>query len=381
MRRNSHWIVLLAGILPLLAVGCGGDDDPSSPPEDPNWHALPGLNNLVTELVVYDGDLIAGGFFKQAGGVSANGVARWDGDSWNPLGEGVQGGLSDLGGILSMTVYEGNLVVAGFFDRAGDASANNVAQWDGAGWSALGSGISVTSLQDGPFCMAVHDGSLYVGGSFLDAGAVAVQHIARWDGTSWHAVGEGVSGTLTPGVGSMVLYRGDLVAGGNFSTIDGIDVAHIARWDGVSWDSLESGIEGHQDSVVVVAQAVLGENLYAGGVFRRAGGVAAANLARWDGSVWTPLGSGTDGRVEALCRYGNDLIAGGTFTRAGFESVGHIARWNGTSWSALGRGVAGGLGGMTVVSSFVVFDGSLIVGGNFTTAGGKSVGYIARWEN
>jgi hypothetical protein len=379
MHRHNYSILFLAAVVPLLAAGCG--DDPSSPPEDPNWHPLPGLNNLVTELVVYDGDLIAGGFFTRVGGVSASGIARWDGSSWSPIGEGLQGGLSDLGGVLSMVVYEGHLVVAGFFDHAGGVPANNIAQWDGSVWSALGSGISVASLQDGLFSMAAHDGSLYVGGSFLDAGSVPVHHIARWDGGAWHAAGDGVSGTQTPGVGSMALYQGDLVAGGNFSSIDGVDADHIARWNGVSWAPLGTGIEGHQDSVVVVAQTVLGDNLYAGGVFRKAGGVAASNLACWDGAAWSPLGPGTNDRVEALCRYGNDLIAGGTFTRAGLESVGCIARWNGASWSGLGQGVAGGLGGMTVVSALVVFDGSVIVAGNFTTAGGKSAGYIARWED
>jgi hypothetical protein len=381
MRRNNRWTALLIGVAPLLVVGCGGDDSPTSPIEDPNWHALPALNNLVAELTVYDGDLIAGGFFSRAGNVTANGIARWDGDSWSPLGEGLRGGLADLGGVLAMTTYDGNLVVGGLFSQAGDVLASNIAQWDGTTWSALGSGIQVTSLQDGPFCMAVHNGSLYVGGSFLDAGGVAVRHIARWDGVSWHAVGDGVSGTPVPALGSMVVHGGDLFVGGSFTMIDDVAARYIARWDGTSWSSLGSGLGEHPDSTMVVAQAVLGDDLFAGGVFRTAGGQAASNVARWDGGSWTPLATGTDDRVEVLCSYGGDLIAGGTFARAGQGTARRIARWDGATWSPLGSGVGGGLSGLTVVSALAVFDESLIVAGNFTIAGGKSVGYIARWED
>src|SRR5215469_6584447 len=33
-------------------------------------------------------------------------------------------------------------------------------------------------------------------------------------------------------------------------------------------------------------------NLYAGGMFLHAGGINVSNVAKWNGSSWTPLGSG-----------------------------------------------------------------------------------------
>jgi hypothetical protein len=38
--------------------------------------------------VLYDdnGTLVAGGLFRYAGGILSNGVARWDGQRWWPLG-------------------------------------------------------------------------------------------------------------------------------------------------------------------------------------------------------------------------------------------------------------------------------------------------------
>src|SRR6185503_18691424 len=64
-----------------------------------------------------------------------------------------------------------------------------------------------------------------------------------------------------------------------------------------------------------------GPALYAGGAFTTAGGVSARHVARWDGSSWTPLGSGTSSTVLALAVHddggGPALYAGGEFTTAG----------------------------------------------------------------
>ena len=38
---------------------------------------------------IYDDELIAGGLFTAAGGVSANKIARWNGTTWAPLGAGM----------------------------------------------------------------------------------------------------------------------------------------------------------------------------------------------------------------------------------------------------------------------------------------------------
>jgi hypothetical protein len=67
--------------------------------------------------------------------------------------------------------------------------------------------------------------------------------------------------------------------------------------------------------------------LIAGGDFTTAGGVAANNIARWNGNAWQPLGSGTNGGVNALIGYNGELIAGGWFTTAGGVDSAYWARW------------------------------------------------------
>ena len=67
----------------------------------------------------------------------------------------------------------------------------------------------------------------------------------------------------------------------------------------------------------VTALAVSGSTLYAGGDFTMAGGSAANNIAQWNGSSWSALGSGMNNYVSALAVSGSTLYAGGDFTTAG----------------------------------------------------------------
>src|SRR4051794_20494929 len=60
----------------------------------------------------------------------------------------------------------GNLYVAGSFTLAGNVVVNHIAKWDGSSWSALGSGITSVSGSASINALAVSGGNLYVGGSF-----------------------------------------------------------------------------------------------------------------------------------------------------------------------------------------------------------------------
>jgi hypothetical protein len=117
---------------------------------------------------------------------------------------------------------------------------------------------------------------------------------------------------------------------------------------------------------------VSGSDLYAGGYFDKAGGIAANYIAKWNGSAWSALGSGVDYYVSALAVSGSNVYAGGNLSTAGGSPVNGIAKWDGSAWSAMGSGVNG------PVAALAVSGGDLYVGGAFTTAGGKVSGYAAK---
>src|SRR5690606_21286078 len=155
-------------------------------------------------------------------------------------------------------------------------------------------------------------------------------HIAKWNGASWSPLGVGMNHMVRAltvfddgSGGGPALY-----AGGEFTSAGGVSTRFIAKWDGSSWSPLGEGLGGG-DLPRVFALTVLadgsggGPALYAGGDFTIAGGVAANRIAKWDGSVWSPLGAGVNHRVYALTVFddgsggGPALYAGGDFTIAG----------------------------------------------------------------
>ena len=168
---------------------------------------------------------------------------------------------------------------------------------------------------------------------------------------------------------SVIDAGGNLYVGGGFTAAGNVFANQIAKWDGTSWSPLGTGMNGN-----VFALAVSGTDVYAGGSFLTAGGVAVNRIAKWDGTSWSPLGTGMNSTVWALAVSGTDVYAGGAFTTAGGVSANYIAEWDGTSWSALGTGMNNGVRALAVSGT------DIYAGGGFTTAGGVSANRIAKWD-
>jgi hypothetical protein len=275
----------------------------------------------------------------------------WD-DRFGPAGVN--------GTVYAIAVNGPDVYIGGDFTTAGAVTVNRVARWNGTSWSALGSGI------DGPvFALAVSGSTLFAGGYFWTAGGVAVNKVAKWDGTSWSALGSGMNDyVLALAVSGSTLY-----AGGQFTMAGGVIVNCIAKWNGTSWSALGPGM-----NLIVNTLAVSGETLYAGGWFNMAGGVSANYIARWDGVSWSPLGLGMNWPVFALAVSGSTLYAGGRFSTAGNVSATYIAKWDGSSWSKLDTGMN------NYVLALAVSGSTLYAGGQFTMAGGGTANFIAKWD-
>jgi hypothetical protein len=365
-------------------------------PCQPEWLATFGAalatDGLVGELAVFDDGsgptLIVAGAFESAGGVEAHSIAAWDGHAWSSLGGGLTGGI---GGVTALAVFDDGsgpaLFVGGDFLQAGGTPAFRIAKWDGTSWSPLSSGVNglvydLTVFDDGS------GPALFAAGAFTVAGGAPANHIARWDGATWSALGSGTNDrilSLSPydeGSGAA------LYAGGWFTNAGGVPASRVAKWNGLSWSAAGAGVSDPtfaQVNALAVFDDGGGVELYAGGHFTQAGGLAARNVARWNGTSWSALAQGTDNDVWDLTVFddggGDALYAGGQFTTAGAITANRIARWNGTSWSALGSGIGGVAPFVYALAAYD--DGSgpaLYTGGAFETAGGVAGNNLARWS-
>jgi hypothetical protein len=309
-----------------------------------------GLLTTIRAITVYNGELIVAGDFTVAQGAPCNRIARWTGSAWEALGGGVDAG-SEHTSVYGLVIYNGELIAGGDFTIAGGAECENVARWNGSQWQPLG------WLNERVLSLAVHNGELFAGGN-------------RWTGSYWQSLG-------VTWVEALTVYNGELIAGGLFTTAGGVPCNRVARWAAAGeWQPLGAGV----DNDVYTLTVHEGE-LIVGGYFATASGVASKGIARWNGSGWQALGLGLsdfdDPLVRSLTVYNGKLIAGGSFDGAGGVACVNIGAWSATDgWQTFGSGW--GVNG--IMMALTEYNGELIAAGDFTTAGGAVCGHVARWN-
>jgi len=356
-----------------------------------NTLGMPGLaGSYVASFTSFDDgngeSLYATGSFSIPGVSGGSLIARWDGAGWAPVGGGLQNQYSN-----AMTVFQGDLIVGGYFDGAGGVGGTNkLARYDGSSWNPMNAQLSsfLSSVWD---LTTYDDGSgeaLIVAGNYQDLGGQSgLNHIAQWDGQNYSPLG-GTIGGAVPLIVLDVLAAdlgggSRLFAGGRFLTIDGVGAPNIASWDGSSWSPLGGGLTRTSGFAQVFHMTAWNDGngmaLYAGGSFNRAGGTPVANVAKWDGASWSAMGDGFDSAVQELVAFddgtGEALYALGNFSNSGATPMAHIAKWNGSSWEAVGSGADANIFGGYVYDTG---EGpALIMGGSFSTVGGLPANRVA----
>lgn len=308
---------------------------------------------FVTTIDAY-GRFAVGGIFSGAGTQSVIGVALWDGTYWRGLTAGVGTPEYGINGNVEAMASYGRcaLYVGGSFRYAGHLRANNIARFDNeTGWHPLGDGLPLPVV-----ALAVTD---RIPSSGPDSGRVPVPiggpHGAvyaatwgdegtgaflLWDGYEWRELGN-FNDTVWA---IAVAEDGTVVVGGQFTRIDDQPALHIAMWDGDGWRPLADGVDGS----VYALHFLEDGRLLVGGSFLSAGGQPAAGAAIWDGQSFAPLGEGFStglfggpGTVNAFAVIDDVIYAGGSFEMSDGRIMANIARFDGRDWHPVGAGLPG----------------------------------------
>jgi trimeric autotransporter adhesin len=346
------------------------------------------VSGEVYTIVPDGGKLYIGGRFELAGGAQASSIAVLNGSTWSTLGAGMvdDDSFDPAGSVRAIAISGGTIYAGGNFDRAGGQLAENIAKWNGSAWSALDSGLGVEfedSFDQPVRAIVVSGANVYAGGEFETAGGEVAKYFANWNGSAWSAVGVPDADMVF----TLALGPGGVYVGGQFITAGDKLANNIALWTGSAWSALGQGITEFATSSYPGDPRALAVDsagrVYVGGRFKTVGGLVVNNIAMWDGTKWNALGAGLegdggldDGSVAALAIVGNDLYVGGSFTKAGGASARHLAKYNLTSkqWSQVGGGVDG------QVYALTFSNGLLYVGGDFDTVGTVNAKDIATWN-
>ncbi len=260
------------------------------------WRSLGSFGGgRVNSVTVIGADLYAGGDFSSVDGQPIAGVARFDGVQWSGFGSGTEGS--------AVAEYQGQLYAGGL---------GGVRRWNGSSWEMF-----APQLFGFVYDLHVHAGVLYIGGSMAGS-----NHLVSWDGTTQQTVaGSGTNGSVY----TLHSFQGDLLVGGVFSQAGGVAAQTLARWDGTSFQPF-GNLTGTQVDSLTLFQG----ELHAGGNLFVPGFPPEKYIARWDGSGWQPLAGGLQGYVGALMpdETRGQLWVTGLFGETDGLPAWHVGRWD-----------------------------------------------------
>jgi hypothetical protein len=370
----SRVVRVLAVVAALAAGGVSTAQCPRS------WVAAPdgvwgGQDPEVRAMCTWDPDgagpmaevLVVAGAFTAAADIGANNVAYWDGSAWHPLGQGLDGPVN------TVVVFNGDLYAGGAFTSSGGVPLHNFAHWNPAFnfWEEAGFGT------DGPvYCLAANGSELLVGGAFTHeaAGTTPYQYLARYSssGVGWNGYSPQPPSpvfAVAPLFGRPVIitrqYVNQLLFG-----------QQVSYWSGSTWDfvrsddatrNLNSAMIAADGAVIFtgVSLPLCNNNSHSYAVYVFDGTVVHQLSTSFQYNIWSYAWSGTTlyalgEKVEFSCPLWSEQPL--------------LAAWNGASWTEIGNnpGIGSVLG---------VYNGSLYVGGSFDrvrTAGGMTALVEAR---
>ncbi len=188
--------------------------------------------------------------------------------TWSALGSGVNSWVEDM--LVDPSGGSPNpLYVAGWFSQAGGGTAKGIAVWNGSAWSEYGSGIQNPALgSNGVQALALDANGVTAGGQFTQAGPFAINagNITRWaNHYRYHTPTNTWSSWTSPDTSIEWSLTSPLAAGDNngfLYALAGVGSFQFYRYDtaGNTWlarGSLPAGAVLGNNNAVVWAQGAL----------------------------------------------------------------------------------------------------------------------------
>ncbi|MBS1914454.1 MAG: T9SS type A sorting domain-containing protein [Bacteroidetes bacterium] len=293
MTTRSHSLLATLILLALLPLRIVAQPHPDECSDTEAWVPVDqGIPESTYRSAVMNGEL----YVVSRSDDSTYGLRAWNGVRWRTVStfRAVSGYRANED-FCALQAYQGDLYLTGGFSRLNNIpGTNGLARWNGSSWEAVpgnrmansSSFLSSTYLSS-IFPMTVYKGELFVAGIFfvIDSNDIHAGIVA-FNGSTWRAIVDHSSTDFYKDsimITSFAEWRGDLYVGGYFSRIGGTNAHGLARWDGTTWSTL-----GTRDMRAIAGLFVLDDRLYAiRNELGRVGAPAAdQHLTWWDGISW-----------------------------------------------------------------------------------------------
>ena len=268
---------------------------------DTSWTSLPNPVGIAYPLTfaIYDDTLYVGGDFPWSGSISH--VYKYNGTGWGQVGGDFDEAL--WSSTKQLLTSNGQLISGGHYTSINGSTINNIASWNGQTWNSLGEGLNGAVWK-----LAEHNGQLFASGDFTASGSdTTVKHIAKWDGTNWLPLDTTFSLRTA---GAMISFDSMLIIGNVWDTIGGIPMKGIAAWNGTTFTSRGNNLIRHINNF-----GIFNNDLYLCGDLYTLNQNDYANVVlKWNGFFWQQVGVEFDQPVLTIDDFNNQLFCGGFYT-------------------------------------------------------------------
>lgn len=217
---------------------------------DESWNSIGDFNGAVSVMATDENYLYVGGSFTQINDQPIQGIARYDGTSWEAL---PAGGFLPNSSIRTMCIYNGELYVGGTLDIPGESeSERGLRVMRNDQWETINGDqyIQNATISD----LVIYHHKMYILGDFFYGGFSLNSGLLIWDGQSISAPYPDFyfyfGSNIYPTEPDIILSTSDyLYAGGAIKTIGNQEVNNLAAYDGEHWcsmytEGLHTGILG-----------------------------------------------------------------------------------------------------------------------------------------
>ncbi|MEQ1831770.1 MAG: hypothetical protein ABL977_01860, partial [Candidatus Eisenbacteria bacterium] len=312
-------------------------------PQDAAWEGWlsPGIANISPLTQEFQGKLYLTS--TVAGHVRSDGLLSWDGvkfEATPPL----------PGFATALGVWNNHLLAAtaaAFPPGPEHPPGYRIMMLNGAVWDTLGRPSSQVN------CLLEHAGNLIAGGRFTSVDGIPALGAAGFDGLAWTAMDGGFTGFTE--MSTFAEHGGQLVAGGSQTALK-----NVFAWNDVAsaWQTLGAGLNQQVTSLLSD-----GVTLYAAGSFTQTGTTAISKFARWDGSLWQSVTTGTFPQSLPIVLWNGGVVI------ARNSGPSKLSFWNGSTLSAMSDSISFGVA--AGVARLGTWGTKLVVSGNFLNNGSQ----------
>lgn len=283
------------------------------------WRELPSFTadslSTISSLKLFKGQLYIGGKFNYIKGLkNAKNIFRWNGNEYQSItpNEVIQPAYFGL--VTDLEIFNGKLIIGGYFNEIQDTKASNIIAFDGIKYDGVGTnfGIGPNGIVND---IAVVGDSLIIGGAFSSVSGNAASNLAIYYNNNWKTVKEPnpiilklatlenqifvynqdslknrhiarlVSGKLVEaskgidflgGINDMTAFKGNLIASGSFEVNGETGNQSIITYENEVWHAIKGGTLG-----TIRVLETFNNSLIAGGSFGYFGNLYLNKIAEY----------------------------------------------------------------------------------------------------